>query len=217
MSIDLSDLTGTLLTAVIAYGPLLLAAVLFIGAMGIPLPGAFLLLAGGAFARQGVLDLYTLTPLALVGAVAGDMASYGMGRFAGGFMQRRFGATSTWKSAEATLQRRGGAAVYLTRWLLTPLAIPTNLVTGASAYPAWRFFAYDLAGEITWIALYAGLGYSFGSSWQYISDLISNFSGLLVGVVIFLVGLYLVIRLWRQPKSTADATELPVTAVVDGQ
>lgn len=207
MSIDLSDLTGTLLSAVIAYGPSLLALVLFIGALGVPLPGALLLLAGGAFARQGILDVYTMMPLALLGAVIGDMTSYGMGRFAGGFMQRRFGATSTWQSAEATLQRRGGLAVYLTRWLLTPLAIPTNLVTGASGYPAWRFFAYDLAGEITWVAIYAGLGYSFGNSWEYIGELISNFSGLLVGIFLFAVGIYFVIRLWRQPHSQAESVD----------
>jgi membrane protein DedA with SNARE-associated domain len=205
MSIDLTDITGTLLTAIITYGPVLLALVLFAGGVGIPLPGAILLMAGGAFIRQGVLEIHSAIPLALIGVVAGDMTSYAMGRFAGEFMQRRFGATATWQSAEATLHKRGGIAVYLTRWLLTPLAIPTNLVTGASGYPVLAFLSYDLAGEITWIALYAGLGYTFGNSFEYIAELISNFSGLLVGVVVFAAGIYLVIRLWRHPQPDTAA------------
>jgi len=207
MTIDFTDITGTLLTALIAYGPLLLALILFVGGMGIPLPGALLLMAGGAFIRQGVLDVYTAIPLALAGVVAGDMMSYAMGRFAGEFMQRRFGHTSTWQGAEATLLKRGGIAVYLTRWLLTPLAVPTNLVTGASRYPVLSFLAYDLAGEITWVTLYAGLGYTFGNSFEYIAELISNFSGLLVGLLVFIGGIYLVVRLWRQPQREAEAVE----------
>ncbi|MEZ4675747.1 MAG: VTT domain-containing protein [Caldilineaceae bacterium] len=142
--------------------------------------------------------------MALIGVVAGDMTSYAMGRFAGDYVQRRFGETATWKNAEKTLLKRGGVAIYLTRWLLTPLAIPTNLVTGASRYPALSFLGFDLAGEITWIALYAGLGYSFGNSFEYIGELISNFSGLLAGICVFIAGIYLVIRLWRHPQSAAD-------------
>jgi membrane protein DedA with SNARE-associated domain len=217
MSIDLTDLTGTLLTAIITYGPALLAVVLFVGGLGVPLPGAILLMAGGAFIRQGVLEMHTALPLALLGVVAGDMTSYAMGRFAGEFMQRRFGATTTWQSAEATLRKRGGIAVYLTRWLLTPLAIPTNLVTGASRYPALAFLGYDLAGEITWIALYAGLGYTVGNSWEYIGELISNFSGLLVGVLVFAAGLYFVIRLWRQPHGQVESAEALSTTSVGNQ
>ena len=213
MTIDFTDLTGTLLTAVITYGPALLALVLFVGGLGIPLPGALMLMAGGAFIRQGVLDISTALPLALVGVVAGDMTSYAMGRFAGEFMQRRFGETATWKSAEETLHKRGGIAVYLTRWLLTPLASPTNLVTGASRYPALAFLGYDVAGEVTWIVLYGGLGFTFGNSFEYIAELISNFSGLLVGLLVFIGGIYLVVRLWRQPHGDREQIETLTPAV----
>ena len=99
---------------------------LLLGATGIPLPGTFLVLAAGAFVRQGVLDLYPALGFALIGAVLGDTLSYSMGRFARGFILRRFGHSTAWQKAEMNLQRRGGIAVYLTRWLLTPIAIPTK-------------------------------------------------------------------------------------------
>ena len=59
---------------------------------------------------------------------------------------------------------------------------------------------YDLAGEFTWIVLYGGLGYAFGSQWEAINQFISDFSGLLVGLVLFGVGLYLLVRRRRQSR-----------------
>jgi membrane protein DedA with SNARE-associated domain len=62
--------------------------------------------------------------------------------------------------------------------------------------------AYDAAGELTWLLVYGALGYLFGSQWEYVSDLISNASGLLVGLAIAGAGAYALIRWQRRP--TAD-------------
>jgi membrane-associated protein len=59
--------------------------------------------------------------------------------------------------------------------------------------------AYDAAGELTWLLGYGALGYFFGSQWEYVSDLISNASGLLVGLLIAGVGAYALIRWNRRP------------------
>jgi membrane-associated protein len=84
--------------------------------------------------------------------------------------------------------------------LLTPLALPTNLIAGGSGYRYWRFLTYDVAGEFTWILLYGGLGYLFGSQWELISQFISDFSGLLVGLVALGAGLYFLLRRWHRPQ-----------------
>ena len=55
----MSELSGALLTALINQGQWLLASVLFLAALGVPLPATMLLLAAGAFARQGVLEPVT--------------------------------------------------------------------------------------------------------------------------------------------------------------
>ena len=54
--------------------------------------------------------------------------------------------------------------------------------------------AYDSLGEFTWIILYGGLGYLFGSQWELVSDFISNFGGLILGIVILGVGAWLGLR-----------------------
>jgi membrane protein DedA with SNARE-associated domain len=201
VAFSLTELSDSLLSWIIIYGPAMLFLVLLLGALGIPVPATFLLLASGAFVRQGVLDLSGAFTLGLVGAVLGDTLSYGMGRFARRPIVRRFGRSPTWQKAELNLRRRGGVAIYLTRWLLTPIAIPTNLVAGSTGYPLPRFLAYDLAGELTWLFLFGGVGYLFSSQWEAMSQLISDFSGVLVGIVLLGLGLYLVFRRWNHANN----------------
>ena len=197
MMLSISDLSDALLSWVIIYGPVLLFLVLLLGAAGLPAPGTFLVLASGAFVRQGVLELYPALAWSLFGAVLGDSISYSMGRFARGVIIKRFGGSSTWQKAEANLNQRGGLAIYLTRWLLTPIAIPTNLAAGSAGYPFLKFMAYDVTGELTWLLLFGGLGYTFSSQWEALSQFISDFSGVLVGAAILGAGIFLIFRRWR--------------------
>ncbi len=198
------DLTELVLSWVTTYGSPMVGGVLLLGALGIPVPGTLLVIASGAFIRQGFLNLYT-TPLAgLAGAVTGDIIVYGLGRFASVWIEQRFGQTAGWKKAKDFFQRRGGVAIYLTRWLVTPVAVPVNLIAGSSGYAFPRFLLFDVAGEITWILLYGGLGYAFGSQWELISEVISNFTGLIVGVLLLGLGIYLLFRFRKNSTSTAD-------------
>ena len=208
MSLTELDLNELVLIWVITYGSPMVAGVLFLGALGIPVPGTLLVIAAGAFIRQGFMDIYPPPPLGLSGALAGDIIVYGLGRFARGWIQKRFGQSPAWQKAEAYFNRRGGIAIYLTRWLFTPLAIPTNLIAGSSGYPFWKFLLFDITGEITWILLYGGLGYTFGSQWELISDFIADFSGLLIGVLVLAIGIYLLFRWRKQPAAEKAATEI---------
>jgi membrane-associated protein len=58
-------------------------------------------------------------------------------------------------------------------------------------------------GELTWIAIYGGLGYAFGSQWELISDFISNFSGFILGGLVLGVGIYLLVRFGKKPAASA--------------
>jgi membrane-associated protein len=200
---DELSLVDFFLTGMITYGPPALGLALLLGALGVPLPGTLFVLAAGAFVRQGVIDWAAASSLGLLGVVLGDSASYTIGRFAKSWVQRRFGQSSAWQNAQATFEQRGGVAIFLTRFLLTPLAIPTNLIAGGGGYAFWRFLSYDVAGELTWIVLYGGLGYTFGSQWELISQFISDFSGLLVGAVALGAGIYFLVRRLRRRNSFA--------------
>ncbi len=188
------NLQELFLNWIVSYGSPMVGAVLLLGALGVPVPGTLMVIASGAFVRQGILDMFSTPILGLLGAVSGDITIYGVGRFANVWIARRFGQTASWQKAHAFFQQRGGVAIYLTRWLLTPFAVPTNLIAGSSGYPFWKLSLFDISGELTWIVLYGGLGYAFGSQWELISDFISNFTGLIVGVFVLGLGLYFAFR-----------------------
>lgn len=180
-----------LLTQIINYGSPLFALFLFLGALGLPIGASVLVIAAGAFSQQGILTWYSTASLGLLGAVLGDALSFGIGYYAQDWVEARFGKSPAWKSAQKTFDSRAGMAIYLTRFLITALAVPTNLIAGGSGIRFRRFMTYDTLGELTWIILYGGLGYWFGSNWEVVSDFISNFGGLVLGLVLMAAGIWL--------------------------
>jgi membrane protein DedA with SNARE-associated domain len=179
-----------LLTLVINYGSPFIALVIFLGALGFPVGASVLVIAAGAFSEQGILAWPLTALLGLIGAVLGDILSFGLGYYNRDWVDAHFGKSPAWRSARDTFDRRAGLAIYLTRFLVTSLAIPTNLIAGGSGIRFRRFLTWDIAGEITWIALYGGLGFWFGSQWEVVSNFISSFGGLLLGLVLLGVGIW---------------------------
>ncbi len=192
-------MSDVLLTLIINYGAPAFAILLLLGAIGVPVGASVLVIAAGAFSQQGILSWPALAVLGLLGTVAGDAISFGIGFYAKEWIAHRFGNSPSWRSASESFGRRAGLAIYLTRFLITALAIPTNLIAGGSGLGFRRFIVYDLLGEVTWIVLYGGLGYWFGSQWELVSNFISNFGGLLAGIVIFIAGIVLAIR-WARSR-----------------
>ena len=200
-----SDVSDLLLTYIVTYGAVVLGVVFLVAAVGVPLPSTLCVVAGGAFIQQGVLDLSSTIALGLAGVLLGDIVSYGMGHLLRRPIERRYSQSAIWQRAEQYFARRGGIAIFLTRCVLTPLALPINLIAGSSGFQFGRFVAYDAAGELIWLLGYGALGYFFGSQWEAVSDLISNASGFLVGLLIAGVGAYALIRWNRRPATAADA------------
>lgn len=183
-----------LLTQVINFGAPILGVIVFIGALGVPFPGTLIVIAAGAFAKQGLLTWYTTGLVALTFVVAGDNLSYAIGHFVREPILRRFQHSEKWAQAEETFNRWGGMSIFWTRFLITGIAVPVNLIAGTSGFGFRRFFFYDLVGEAIWIFGYGGLGYLFGTQWEVVSELLSNVSGLALGLVILVAGIWLATR-----------------------
>ena len=187
-----------LLTQIINYGAPILGLVLFIGALGVPFPGTFLVIAVGAFCRQGLLSWPVTGLVAFICVVLGDCLSYSMGYYARETVLHIFSASPQWIRANNGFQRWGGMSVFLTRFLVTGIAVPVNLIAGTGSFPFRQFLAYDIVGEVIWIFGYGGLGYLFGTQWELVSDFISNFGGFALGLVILGIGIWLGIRRLRR-------------------
>lgn len=183
-----------LLTQVINYGAPILGVILFIGALGVPFPGTLLVVAVGAFCRQGLLAWHITGLVAFLCVVLGDCLSYSMGYYARESILQRFSASPRWAQGEKSFQRWGGMSVFLSRFLITGLATPVNLIAGTGNFPFRQFLIYDTLGEVIWVFGYGGLGYLFGTQWELVSDFISNFGGFALGLVILGAGVWLGIR-----------------------
>ena len=191
------------LTQVINFGTPLVGLILFLGALGFPVGASVVVIAAGAFSQQGILPLATTAVIGLVGALAGDALSFGIGHYARDWAQKRFENSTLWLNAKTSFQQHAGLTIFLTRWLITAVAIPTNLIAGGSGYKFSHFMAYDIAGESVWILLYGGLGYMFGSQWELVNDFLSNFGGLVLGLVIIGFGIRQVIIMQKAGKKEA--------------
>jgi membrane-associated protein len=189
----MSAISDFLLTGVITYGAPLFGLALLLGAIGIPFPTSLLVIAAGAFSRQGMMDWLPTASLGLLGAVAGDSLSFALGRWGGSWVSQRFGGSTIWINAQTTFGRSSPMAVFLTRFLLTAIAIPVNLMAGSSCRYR-RFIVYDIAGESVWIIVYGGLGYLFGSQWELISQFLSDFGGLAIGLAFLGGGTYYLLQ-----------------------
>jgi membrane-associated protein len=195
-------MTDILLLWVSDYGVLVISLATLLSCFALPMPSSLMMMAGGAFAAAGDLVLWQVCTGAFLGALIGDQSGYFIARRFGGeriwgWLRKRRSSARLLAQAETLLERRGGWAVYLTRWLFSPLGPYINLLAGATRMPWPRFLIADVLGEITWVTLYVTLGYVFGNQIEELSDTLGNVIGALTaGMVTLLLGR----ALWHQRK-----------------
>jgi membrane protein DedA with SNARE-associated domain len=198
-----------LLTQVINYGAPILGTIVFISALGLPIPATLIVIAAGAFSREGFFPWHSTGLIALTCVVLGDLIGYAVGHYARGPVLRRLGRSEHWAKAESYFQRWGGMSVFLTRFLITGIATPVNVISGMGNISFRTFLLYDVSGEAIWVFGYGGLGYLFGSQWEVVSEFISNFGGLILGLLMLGVGIWL----WNRRLRNIENARRNVTEI----
>lgn len=177
-------MTETILRLVADWGVAAIAIATFLSCLALPVPASLGILAGGAFSATGDLDLGTAMIAALAGAVAGDQVGYQVGLRAGTAILGRVGRRGPVAEAQAFLDRRAGVAVFLSRWLLSPLGPWVNLAAGAARVGWARFTLPAVAGEAVWVAGYSGLGFAFGAQIERLAGVAGNIAGALAALAV---------------------------------
>jgi membrane-associated protein len=193
--------TEGLLALVATWGVVVIVGTTFLSCLALPVPASLMMLAGGAFAATGDLGLAEVAAGALLGAVAGDHVGYFAARRASGRLQRwterRHGRRAALARAEAFLEHRGGAAVFLTRWLFSPLGPYINAAAGLARMPLARFSPWDAAGEAVWVSVYVGVGYAAVGNIETAQAAVGN---ALAAVAVGGAALALAVWLWRSAR-----------------
>ena len=188
-------MTDWLLALVPQYGLWLLAATTFFSCLALPFPASILMMTAGGFVAAGDLALVATVAAAAGGGIAGDQVGFWAGRKIGAPLLARVrrdpARDKLLSRAVVMLDEKGVVAVFLTRWLFSPLGPWVNLVTGSTGYGWHRFTAAGVAGELVWAGLYVGMGYGFAGNIQAASDMLGSVLGLLAGgAAVVILGLW---------------------------
>jgi membrane protein DedA with SNARE-associated domain len=201
----MTALLDPLLTMLLNYGYPVVAFCVICGYAGIPIPSDAILLAAGSFTVDGTLNAYILFPLVVATALIGDTLGFVLGNKFGHLISKKTGSKyglslDKISSVQHFLDKWGIWCIFFTRWLLTPLAVPVNLVAGLSHYSFKKFLLIALLGESLWAGVYIYLGYLFGANWQMLTDYIDQAPTILVLIVIGFGSLAIALRMWKKGK-----------------
>lgn len=165
---DVSHLLTDIEGFVRADGAIAVAVIVFLEAIGAPLPGESLLIFSGILAGKGELAPASLFAAAWIGAIAGDNAGFLIGRFVGrGLILRhgvRVGLTpARYETVEAAFARYGPVTVAFARFVAV-LRQLNGLVAGTGGMDWRRFAIFDALGAAVWVAVWGGGSYLFGGA-----------------------------------------------------
>lgn len=194
-----------ILALVANYGVPIVFCVTFLSCLALPVPSSILMLASGGFAATGDLSLAAVLAAAFSGAVLGDNAGYwlarALGERMGGWLEKHPKRAALRHKSEAYMEKWGGSSVFFSCWLVAPLGPYVNYISGITRFTWLRFALWGIAGEIVWVSLYVGLGYTFADNISAIASMLGNASGFITAIGIALA---LGIWLWKASKPKLD-------------
>jgi membrane-associated protein len=163
---------------------------------GAPVPGETALIAAGALAGQGHLEIALVVALAASAAIIGDNIGYLIGRHGGRRLLTRPGRFAAHRAkvleyGEPFFDRHGPKAVFFGRWILG-LRVWASWLAGITHMPWRSFLMYNALGGISWAVTVGLLAYLAGDAIETIIRDVGVAAFALVAVVA--VGAYVVHR-----------------------
>ncbi len=167
------------------------------------LPGDSLLFAVGAVAANPAsgLNVWVAGALMIVAAVIGDAVNYSVGRFAGGYLTRKFPKIIRPEYLEKTqrfFEVYGGKTVILARFVPIVRTF-APFVAGMGAMNRSRFMFFNAVGAVAWVGLILPAGWFLGQL-----EFVKKRFELIVLGIIFISVLPVVWEAWKARKSNSE-------------
>jgi membrane protein DedA with SNARE-associated domain len=130
--------------------------------MGLPIPAAPLLIAAGALARAGKMNLTFAVALAFIAVILADLFWYSLGRYRGGRILKllcriSLEPDSCVRRTENLFIRRGVHALLVAKFV-PGLNTAAPSLAGIFRMPLRRFMIFDFLGVLFWVATVTSLG-----------------------------------------------------------
>ena len=193
----MNDILGWVLDTVRHVDPLLRLLIAFVGMffetsilIGLLVPGdTIVLVSATAVSNWG--EWAALLVAVIVGSLCGESLGFALGRWFGPRIQaswlgRRVGEKN-WVRAETYLARRGGIAVFVSRFLPVLHAL-IPLTVGTSPMTYRRFITWTAPACLIWAGAYVSVGWLAAGSYRSLAGQL-HFAGLLFAgiIIVFLV------------------------------
>ena len=158
--------------------------------IGLVVPGDTVVIVAGT-AVASPLEGVVLGVAVVVGALIGESIGFWLGRFLGPRIRHsRLGSRigeANWERSERYLRRRGGPAIFISRFLpvlhsLVPLTV------GMSGYPYRRFLAWTVPACVVWATLYISVASLAAGTYRELADQLHYAGYIFVAIIlVFLV------------------------------
>jgi membrane protein DedA with SNARE-associated domain/rhodanese-related sulfurtransferase len=183
---------------VAAHGYWIVLGVAFIDQFGTPIPSIAILLAAGAVAGEGRLNVGGVLTAAWFATVVGDVVLYQAGRWRGGPVMRGLCSFSLApdtcvRSTETSFQRLGWKALVIAKFI-PGLALFAAPVAGVLRMPASSFLAFDAIGSLLYNVAVIGLGYALHDQ---LDTVVGWFRAVGTAAILLVVGSILAFWAWR--------------------
>lgn len=186
--------------------------------VGLIVPGDTIVLVA-ATAVETPLGYVGLLLAVILGALGGESVGFALGRFFGPKIRdSRLGhriGVGNWQRAANYVDRRGGIAVFISRFLpVLHSLVPVTV--GMSNMPYRRFIAWTTPACILWALAYVTFGSAAAVSYRELASSLHFAGYLFVGaIVLFVIGVFVVKKLlersearhWNRPGD-GDATTI---------
>jgi membrane protein DedA with SNARE-associated domain len=179
----------------IRHGYAVLFGWVLIEQMGLPIPAAPLLIAAGALARAGKMNLMFAVALAFVAVILADLFWYGLGRYRGARILKllcriSLEPDSCVRRTENLFVRRGVHALLVAKFV-PGLNTAAPSLAGIFRMPVRRFMIYDSLGGFFWVVSVTSLGLILSDQLEQIA---LRWGGWLVAVLAGTLAAYV---LWK--------------------
>jgi membrane protein DedA with SNARE-associated domain len=192
------------LSLIVQHGYVIIFLAVFLEAIGLPVPAALALVAGGAAAASGMLSAPAVLPFAVVGMLLGDSLLYVLGSYMGwgllGFLCKVSANPETCilRSAES-FYKRGRVTLLIAKFIpgVNTMAPP---LAGSMKMPFVQFLGLDLAGASFYALVFGVIGFLFR---DFLAAITRGFqaAGYLVKIVVIAAVIaFVAYRVWLYQK-----------------
>lgn len=205
----------TLIGFLVAHGYLVLFVWVLIEQAGLPIPSIPLLLAAGALAGAGRMNLALCLVVPVVASTISDFCWYEIGK-------RRGGSVLNWicrisiepdscaRRTEDLYARLGAKSLLVAKFIpgLSSVAPP---LAGIFHMRLSRFLIYDMCGVLLWAGTFVGLGFAFSSELERVAQYAMRLGEMLIFLLVSALVAYILYKYRQRRRFLLDLRVARIT------